>query len=127
MAHRDRGRPRLSGSPLVRAHSGQRVLRTLAGFVADRPRLRSRPARRARPGPVRGGRPGRDPGGRPVTEPVQALVVVDMQRGLLTGPEAVAGAAALTERVEQLIRRATDAGALVVQLQNDGPLGQVDE
>jgi streptothricin hydrolase len=62
-----------------------------------------------------------------VTEPVQALVVVDMQRGLLTGPEAVAGAAALTERVEQLIRRATDADALVVQLQNDGPPGQVDE
>jgi nicotinamidase-related amidase len=62
-----------------------------------------------------------------VTEPVQALVVVDMQRGLLTGPEAVAGATALAERVEELIERALDAGALVVQLQNDGPPGQVDE
>jgi nicotinamidase-related amidase len=62
-----------------------------------------------------------------MTEPVQALIVVDMQRGLLTGPEAVADAAALTVRVEELIRRATDAGALVVQLQNDGASGQVDE
>jgi nicotinamidase-related amidase len=61
-----------------------------------------------------------------VTEPVQALVVVVMQRGLLTGPVAVAGATALTERVEELIRRAVDAGALVVQLQNDGQPGQVD-
>jgi streptothricin hydrolase len=62
-----------------------------------------------------------------MTEPVQAVIVVDMQRGLLTGPEAVADAAALTARVEELIRRATDAGALVVQLQNDGASGQVDE
>lgn len=58
--------------------------------------------------------------------PVQALLVVDLQRGLLAGPQAVVGAAALTERVEQLIGRAVDAGALVVQLQNDGAPGQVD-
>jgi nicotinamidase-related amidase len=62
-----------------------------------------------------------------VSEPVQALVVVDMQRGLLDGPEAVVGATALTARVEELIGRATAAGALVVQLQNDGAPGQVDE
>jgi streptothricin hydrolase len=62
-----------------------------------------------------------------VSEPVQALVVVDMQCGLLAGPQAVVGAAALTERVEALIGRATAAGALVVQLQNDGSPGQVDE
>ena len=62
-----------------------------------------------------------------MSEPVQALVVVDMQRGLLTGPEAVVGAAALTWRVEELIQRATTAGTLVLQLQNDGAPGQVDE
>jgi streptothricin hydrolase len=62
-----------------------------------------------------------------VTEPVQALIVVDMQRGLLTGPAAVADAARLTPRIAALMRRATDAGALVVQLQNDGPPGSVDE
>ena len=62
-----------------------------------------------------------------MSEPVQALVVVDMQRGLLAGPEAVVGAAALTARVQELIRRATAAGVLVVQLQNDGAPGQVDE
>ena len=62
-----------------------------------------------------------------MTRPVHALVVVDMQRGLLTGREAVVGAPELTERVAELIRRATDAGAFVVQLQNDGAPGQVDE
>lgn len=62
-----------------------------------------------------------------MTGPVQALIVVDMQRGLLTGPEAVADAATLTARVEELIRRATDAGALAVLLQDDGASGQVDE
>ena len=55
-----------------------------------------------------------------MSAPVQALVVLDMQRGLLTGPHAVVGAAALTGRVEELIGRATAAGVLVVQLQNDG-------
>lgn len=60
-------------------------------------------------------------------EPVQALVVVDMQRGLLAGPSAVVGADALVPRVSELMRRATDAGALVVQLQNDGSAGEVDE
>jgi nicotinamidase-related amidase len=62
-----------------------------------------------------------------VSAPVQALVVVDMQRGLLAGPRAVVGAAALTERVSELIGRAGAAGALVVQLQNDGAPGQPDE
>ena len=42
-----------------------------------------------------------------MSEPVQALVVVDMQRGLLAGPQAVVGADALTARVEELIGRAT--------------------
>ena len=59
--------------------------------------------------------------------PVQALVVVDMQRGLLAGPRAVVGAPALAERVGQMIGRASAAGALVVQLRNDGAPGEVDE
>jgi nicotinamidase-related amidase len=58
---------------------------------------------------------------------VYALLVIDMQRGLVADPEAVVGAAALTKRIEELIRRATDDGAPVVQLQNDGAAGQVDE
>lgn len=62
-----------------------------------------------------------------MSAPVQALVVADMQCGLLAGPLAVVGAAALTGRVEDLIGRATAAGVLVVQLQNDGGPGQVDE
>ncbi|HEY7100191.1 MAG TPA: isochorismatase family protein [Mycobacteriales bacterium] len=62
-----------------------------------------------------------------MSAPVQALVVVDMQRGLLDGPHAVVGAAPLTERVEELVGRATAAGVVVVQLQNDGASGEVDE
>jgi nicotinamidase-related amidase len=62
-----------------------------------------------------------------VTAPVQALIVVDMQRGLLAGPSAVPGADALVRRVEELVRRAAEAGALVVQLQNDGTPGLADE
>lgn len=62
-----------------------------------------------------------------MSAPVQALVVVDMRCGLLAGPQAVVGAAALTGRIETLIGRATAAGALVVQLQNDGAPGQPDE
>jgi streptothricin hydrolase len=56
--------------------------------------------------------------------PVQALVVVDMQRGVLAD---LPGAAALESRVAELIARARAAGALVVQLQNDGAPGSVDE
>jgi streptothricin hydrolase len=64
---------------------------------------------------------------RSVVEPVQALLVVDMQRGLLAGPAAVVGAGGLVSRVATLMRRATEAGALVVQLQNDGQPGEADE
>lgn len=60
-------------------------------------------------------------------DPVAALVVVDLQAGLLTGAGAVPGAAALAERVTDLRRRAHRAGALVVQLQNDGAAGAPDE
>jgi streptothricin hydrolase len=57
-------------------------------------------------------------------KPVGALVVVDMQRGVLAD---LPGAAGLVPRVAELISRARAAGALVVQLQNDGAPGSVDE
>lgn len=60
-------------------------------------------------------------------KPVQALIVVDMQRGLLAGPEALPDAGPLTARIGALMDRAAAAGALVVQLQNDGAPGSVDE
>lgn len=49
----------------------------------------------------------------------RALVVIDMQVGLLAGPEAVAGADALAERVAGLCRRAREAGVPVVLIQDD--------
>ena len=62
-----------------------------------------------------------------MTGPVQALVIVDMQRGLLAGPSAIPGADRLVARIEGLVRRAEEAGVLVVQLQNEGPPGALDE
>jgi nicotinamidase-related amidase len=59
--------------------------------------------------------------------PTQAVIVVDLQRAFVSGPDAVVGGAALAARVASLVSRATEAGALVVQLQNDGPPGAVDE
>ncbi|HEX5118084.1 MAG TPA: isochorismatase family protein [Pseudonocardiaceae bacterium] len=59
--------------------------------------------------------------------PVEALIVVDMQQGSLTGDEAVADADRLTSTITDLLRRARQADALVVHLQNDGAEGAVDE
>lgn len=59
--------------------------------------------------------------------PVDALVVVDMQAGLLTGASAIPDAARVTSAVRDLLARARAAGAFVVQLQNDGPPGSLDE
>lgn len=56
--------------------------------------------------------------------PVEALVVVDLQRGVLRD---LPGGAALLSRIRALLERASAAGALVVQLQNDGAPGSVDE
>ncbi|MWA09085.1 isochorismatase family protein [Streptomyces sp. BA2] len=60
-------------------------------------------------------------------EPVQALIVVDMQAAFVTGGGAVPEAARVLDRTTDLITRARAAGALVVQLQNDGEPGAVDE
>ncbi|MEV5705520.1 isochorismatase family protein [Actinoallomurus sp. NPDC052274] len=59
--------------------------------------------------------------------PVEALIVIDMQKGFLTGDAAVAGADGLVYNVSDLLFRARQAQALVIHLQNDGPVGAVDE
>ncbi|MFF1698673.1 isochorismatase family protein [Streptomyces sp. NPDC058257] len=61
------------------------------------------------------------------TKPVQALIVVDMQSAFVTGDGAVPEAARVLDRTTDLITRARAAGALVVQLQNDGEPGTADE
>ncbi|WP_147260170.1 isochorismatase family protein [Pseudonocardia hierapolitana] len=57
----------------------------------------------------------------------QALLVVDVQRGLVSGPDAVPAAPALLTVLDGLLAGAREAGALVVHLQNDGPHGRPDE
>jgi len=58
---------------------------------------------------------------------VQALIIVDVQAAFVSGADAVPAAAALVATVAGLLRRARAAGALVVQLQNDGLPGTPDE
>lgn len=58
---------------------------------------------------------------------VQALLVVDMQSAFVSGPDAVPTAGELVVAVDDLVRAARDADALVVHLQNDGPVGAADE
>lgn len=57
-------------------------------------------------------------------KPVEALIVVDMQHGVLAD---LPGGAALLARIGSLAGRASAPGTLVVQLQNDGTPGSVDE
>jgi streptothricin hydrolase len=59
--------------------------------------------------------------------PAQALVVVDVQRGFLTGAHAVPAASVLLGALDGLLGAARAAGVLVVHLQNDGPPGELDE
>jgi len=62
------------------------------------------------------------------TDPgMQALLVIDVQAGLVRGADAVPGASALLERIATLVANARRAGALTVHLQNDGAVGSVDE
>jgi streptothricin hydrolase len=58
---------------------------------------------------------------------VQALIIVDVQAAFVAGPQAVPRAAGLLAEVIDLLRRAREKDALVVQLQNDGPPGAPDE
>ncbi|MFC8538687.1 cysteine hydrolase family protein [Streptomyces sp. NPDC057249] len=59
--------------------------------------------------------------------PVQALIVVDVQKEGVTGPGAVPAADVLLDRTAGLLARARRAGAVVVHLQNDGGPGSGDE
>ena len=59
--------------------------------------------------------------------PSDALVLVDLQRGLVGGPSAVPGSAAVRAASAVLLDAARAAGSTVVHLQNDGAVGTVDE
>ncbi|MEU2793272.1 isochorismatase family protein [Streptomyces sp. NPDC007100] len=59
--------------------------------------------------------------------PAEALIVVDAQSAFFGGEEAVPHAAAVQERIEDLLDRARAAEALIVHLQNDGAPGMSDE
>ncbi|WP_372349242.1 isochorismatase family protein [Streptomyces sp. KL116D] len=59
--------------------------------------------------------------------PVEALVVVDLQTAFVSGGEAVPDHERVVDRARLLLARAREAGAAVVQVQNDGPAGAVDE
>ncbi|MFC7619898.1 isochorismatase family protein [Microlunatus sp. GCM10028923] len=60
-------------------------------------------------------------------DPVQALLVVDVQRAFVTGTGAAPYSEQLLVNLGGLLDRARQAGILIVQLQNDGPRGAVDE
>ncbi|MEV3933008.1 MULTISPECIES: cysteine hydrolase family protein [unclassified Streptomyces] len=61
------------------------------------------------------------------TSPFHALIVVDVQRAFVRGDGALPEAGRLVDRTGDLIARARAAGALVVHVQNDGPVGSDDE
>ncbi|WP_406055947.1 isochorismatase family protein [Streptomyces sp. NBC_01077] len=63
----------------------------------------------------------------PHPQPVDALIVVDVQAAFVTGDGAVPAAARLVDRTTDLLARARRDGALVVHLQNDGLPGAEDE
>ena len=58
---------------------------------------------------------------------VHGLIVVDMQAAFVSGAGAVPAAPGLVAAVGELLAAARMGGALVVQLQNDGPAGSADE
>lgn len=59
--------------------------------------------------------------------PVDALVIVDAQRAFVSGVDAVPASGTLVPALDELLQRARAARALVVHLQNDGPIGELDE
>lgn len=61
------------------------------------------------------------------TPEADVLLLVDVQRGLVTGPGAIPGAADVLAAADRLIQSARDSEALIVQIQNDGPEGATDE
>lgn len=59
--------------------------------------------------------------------PVHALIIVDAQRAFVSGADAVPASGTLVPALDELLQRAREAHALVVHLQNDGPVGELDE
>lgn len=59
--------------------------------------------------------------------PVQALIIVDAQRAFVSGADAVPASGTFVPALDELLQRARMARALVVHLQNDGPIGELDE
>lgn len=62
-----------------------------------------------------------------MTDIAHALIVIDVQRAFVAGPDAVPEHKTLMEAVGLLLERARAAGAPVIFLQNDGPEGAADE
>ncbi|MGI8695923.1 MAG: isochorismatase family protein [Mycobacteriales bacterium] len=62
-----------------------------------------------------------------MTENRTALLLVDAQRNMLEGDDAVPDADAITKRLRALLERARDSAAVVVHVQNDGPPDSPDE
>lgn len=62
-----------------------------------------------------------------MTDTVHALIVIDVQRAFVAGPEAVPDHPSLMGAVGRLLDRARAAGAAVIFLQNDGPEGAPDQ
>ncbi|MGC4944180.1 cysteine hydrolase family protein [Kribbella sp. DT2] len=58
--------------------------------------------------------------------PVDALVIIDVQAGHVSGAHSVPDARQLVETVSGLLAAARESGALIVHVQNDGDAGQVD-
>jgi nicotinamidase-related amidase len=56
-----------------------------------------------------------------------ALLLVDAQRNMLEGDDAIPAAAEITSALEQLLANARRARAAVVHVQNDGTVGDPDE
>jgi nicotinamidase-related amidase len=62
-----------------------------------------------------------------MVDPVEALVVVDVQNAFVCGDHPLPSADTMLGAVETLVKAARHAGALIVHLQNDGPAGADDE
>jgi streptothricin hydrolase len=60
-------------------------------------------------------------------KPVDALLIIDAQQGLLDGEAAIPNARVVLDRIAALLAAARSAEALIVHLQNDGAPGTIDE
>jgi nicotinamidase-related amidase len=59
--------------------------------------------------------------------PVSALVMIDVQQGLLEGEAAIPDAGPFLDRLAGILAAARSAGTLVIHLQNDGAPGAIDQ